>query len=63
MGMNIEMQEGKGPVVLKPIVEPSDIDALRRLDDSDLSPVYNALFITRHALRGNQTLLGKIKNI
>ena len=51
--------EVKGPVIRMPLKDPSDLSRLREEPDDDiLSSVYDALFLTRNALKGEAALIG-----
>jgi uroporphyrinogen decarboxylase len=57
MGMKITMEPKEGPVIHNPLLTPDD-DFLHAPAPEQLSHVYDALFLTRLALDGNQTLIG-----
>ena len=59
MGIPFEFQAGEGPVILKPIRGPADIDALRRFEPrEDLAPVLEAIRLLRRELDGRVPLIG-----
>ncbi len=59
MGMELEFQDGRGPVLPKPLRSGADVDALREIDPSvDLAYVGQALHATRAGLDDEVTLLG-----
>ena len=59
MGMNVTMEEKRGPVIHNFLKEPKDIIETLKAPNSDyLEHVYDSLFLTRLALDGKQTLIG-----
>ncbi|KAG8272758.1 uroporphyrinogen decarboxylase [Homalodisca vitripennis] len=60
LGMSVEMKEGVGPVLPKPLVKPSDIDSLVTPVDVrvKLGYVAEAITLTRHKLEGKVPLIG-----
>ena len=58
--MIVEMLPGKGPHFPAPLVVPSDIEKLNKNADvkKELSYVYEAIKLTRHALKGRVPLIG-----
>ncbi|KAF9299249.1 Uroporphyrinogen decarboxylase in heme biosynthesis [Mortierella antarctica] len=60
MGLQVEMIPGKGPHFPDPLVVPSDMSRLRQDVDvnKDLKYVFEAITMTRHALRGRVPLIG-----
>lgn len=60
LGMTVEMKEGVGPVLPKPLVGPNDIDSLLFPVDvlSKLGYVFEAITLTRHKLDGKVPLIG-----
>ena len=58
MGMNLRFVKGQGPVIDDPLRSRSDVDRLAQPDVDDLSFVFNALRITRKALRPDIALIG-----
>lgn len=53
MGMEITLEPKEGPIIHNPFVTPEDLVRLHAPVESQLSHVYDALFLTRHALDGN----------
>jgi uroporphyrinogen decarboxylase len=59
MGLEVQMEEGKGPSLPKTIKSQSDIDALRTHDVGDsLHYMMEALSLTKQALNGRVPLIG-----
>jgi len=59
MGIPFEFQVGEGPVILKPIRGPADIDALRRFEPrEELAPVLEAIRLLRGELADRVPLIG-----
>ncbi|KAG0070420.1 Uroporphyrinogen decarboxylase in heme biosynthesis [Podila epicladia] len=60
MGLQVEMIPGKGPHFPDPLVVPSDMSRLRQDVDvnKELKYVFEAITMTRHALRGRVPLIG-----
>ncbi|CAD8150960.1 unnamed protein product [Paramecium octaurelia] len=58
MGMEITIEEKKGPVIANPLVTPDDIQKLHPPNPEHLEHVYDALFLTRLALQGKCNLIG-----
>lgn len=60
LGMTVEMKEGVGPVLPKPLVTPKDMDNLQFPVDvkSKLGYVSEAITLTRHKLEGKVPLIG-----
>jgi len=58
MGMNLQFVKGKGPVIDNPLCSRRDVDRLAQPDVGELSFVFDALRITRRALRPDIALIG-----
>jgi uroporphyrinogen decarboxylase len=59
LGVPFEFQAGEGPVILKPVRTPADIDALRRFEPREaLAPVLAAIRLLRRELEGKVPLIG-----
>ena len=58
MGMEIKLVEKVGIVFTEPLENPKDIEKLKKINKEDLSYVFNAIFLTRHALNGSVPILG-----
>lgn len=58
MGMHLEFVKGAGPVIHNPIRTGQDVDQLHFPDASQLEYVFDALRITRRALRPDVALIG-----
>jgi uroporphyrinogen decarboxylase len=58
MGLNLEFVKGEGPVIHNPIRTRKDVDRLNDGDVNDLSYVFDAIKITRRALRPDIALIG-----
>jgi uroporphyrinogen decarboxylase len=59
MGMEVQMIEGKGPLLPQPIQQYTDIDRLRVPDvDETLGYVFDALALTKKTLAGRVPLIG-----
>lgn len=59
LGMKVEMKPGVGPVFDKPLVDPTDLEALTVPDVKvALKYVYDAITMTRHKLEGKVPLIG-----
>jgi uroporphyrinogen decarboxylase len=59
MGMELEMNEGKGPVFPKPIRSAEEAKGLKAIDPyRDLKYVMDAIKMTKDALRGRVPLIG-----
>jgi len=59
LGVPFEFQVGEGPVILKPVRTPADIDALRRFEPrQELAPVLEAVRLLRRELEGQVPLIG-----
>lgn len=59
MGMEVLMEEKRGPVFPTPLVEPSDLDSLRIPDAEALGDVFDAIFLFRQAVNGAVSTIGK----
>src|SRR3982751_2145935 len=59
MGINLEFAKGEGPVIHNPIKTGEDVNRLREVEDvSSLDYVYEAIRLTRAALKSHIPLLG-----
>ena len=59
LGISLEFSKGEGPVIHNPLREGRDIQSLRELDDtSELDFVFEAIRLTRRALKPNIPLIG-----
>lgn len=58
MGLNLEFVKGEGPVIHNPIRTREDVDRLTYPDVNELSYVFDAIKITRRALRPDIALIG-----
>ncbi|EAR94688.1 uroporphyrinogen decarboxylase (macronuclear) [Tetrahymena thermophila SB210] len=58
MGMEVIMEEKRGPVFPQPLVEPSDLQKLSIPDPESLGDVYDALYLFRQAVEGKVTTIG-----
>ncbi|KZC11260.1 PREDICTED: uroporphyrinogen decarboxylase [Dufourea novaeangliae] len=59
MGLTVEMVPGMGPVIPKPLNDPSDLARLVQPDvEKDLKYVGEAITLTRHKLEGKVPLIG-----
>ncbi len=58
MGLHLEFVKGEGPVIYNPVRTPQDVDRLRKPDTNEFAYVYDALRITRRALRPDIGLIG-----
>ena len=59
MGLDLEFAKGEGPVIHNPVRSASDIARLREVEDvSALDYVYDAIRLTRRALRPDLPLIG-----
>jgi uroporphyrinogen decarboxylase len=58
MGLNLEFVKGEGPVIHNPIRTRQDVDRLNDPDVNELSYVFDAIKITRRALRPDIGLIG-----
>lgn len=50
MGLEITMEEKKGPVIHNPLRNPEDILLLKPPQSTELDHVYNAIYLTRQEL-------------
>jgi len=59
MGLDLEFAKGEGPVIHNPVRAASDVDRLREVEDAGaLAYVYEAIRLTRRALRSDLPLIG-----
>jgi uroporphyrinogen decarboxylase len=58
MGLRLEFVKGAGPVIYNPVRTGADVEALLRPDPKEFGYVYDALKITRRALRPDIGLIG-----
>ncbi len=58
MGVGLEYAKGEGPVIHRPVRTGADVDALPEVDTAALSYVYDAVRMTRRALKPSIPLLG-----
>ncbi|MDY6951045.1 MAG: uroporphyrinogen decarboxylase [Thermodesulfobacteriota bacterium] len=58
MGLALEFVKGEGPVIHNPVRTGKDVDRLRDPDVDELAYVFDALRITRRALRPDVALIG-----
>jgi len=58
MGLNLEFVKAEGPVIHNPIRTLEDLDRLKDPDVNELSYVFDAIKITRRALRPDIALIG-----
>ncbi|HZO62554.1 MAG TPA: uroporphyrinogen decarboxylase [Gaiellaceae bacterium] len=59
MGVDVELVEGVGPVVARPIATAADVERLRLPDPEEAyAPVLEAVRIVRRELRADQALVG-----
>jgi uroporphyrinogen decarboxylase len=58
MGLTYEMEERKGPIFPKVIINESDVHALRIAQAGDLQYVLDAIKLTKRALNGRVPLIG-----
>jgi len=58
MGLHLEFVKGEGPVIYNPVREGRDVDRLNEPDVNELSYVFDALKLTRRALRPDIALIG-----
>lgn len=59
MGMNLLMNEGKGPQFTSPVVSKSDIDKLKKIDPyTDLAYAVDAIRVTKKELNNEVPLIG-----
>ena len=59
MGLELEFSKGEGPVIHNPVRTARDVEALREVEDvSALDYVYQAINLTRCALRPDVPLIG-----
>ena len=58
MGLHLEFVKGEGPVIHNPVCTREDVHSLKKADVSELAYVFDALKITRRALRPDIGLIG-----
>lgn len=58
MGLHLEFVKGEGPVIHNPVRTREDVHSLRKADVSEFAYVFDALKITRRALRPDIGLIG-----
>ncbi|MDX1563912.1 MAG: uroporphyrinogen decarboxylase, partial [Phycisphaeraceae bacterium] len=58
MGLDLEFVKGEGPVIHNPVRGPQDVERLKQPAPGDLDYVYEALKLTRRALRPDIGLIG-----
>jgi uroporphyrinogen decarboxylase len=58
MGVGLKFSKGEGPVIERPVREKSDVDDLREVDAEELRYVFDAVRLTRRALRPDVPLIG-----
>lgn len=58
MGLHLEFVKGEGPVIHNPVRTREDVHSLKKADVSELAYVFDALKITRRALRPDIGLIG-----
>ncbi len=58
MGLNLEFVKGEGPVIHNPVRTRADVERLNEPDVNELAYVFDALKITRRALRPDIALIG-----
>jgi uroporphyrinogen decarboxylase len=58
MGMEVLMEEGKGPLLPKPIKTATDVDSLNVSVSDELQYVFNALSLTKKELNNRVPLIG-----
>jgi uroporphyrinogen decarboxylase len=58
MGLNLEFVKGEGPVIHNPVRTRADVDRLTTPDVNELAYVFDALKMTRRALRPDIALIG-----
>jgi uroporphyrinogen decarboxylase len=58
MGLHLEFVKGEGPVIHNPVCTREDVHSLKEADVSELAYVFDALKITRRALRPDIGLIG-----
>lgn len=58
MGMDVVMEEKRGPVFPQPLLEPSDLEKLFIPDAEALGDVFDALFLFRQAVNGTTSTIG-----
>jgi uroporphyrinogen decarboxylase len=58
MGLGLSFNEGEGPKISNPVRSGADVDRLKEVDPAALSFVYDAVRMTRRALRPDVPLIG-----
>ncbi len=58
MGVGLKFSRGEGPVIERPVRTAADVDALREANPDELSYVFDAIRLTRRALRPDIPLIG-----
>jgi uroporphyrinogen decarboxylase len=58
MGVDVELVEGVGPVLARPIRTELDVESLRPLDPGSIGAVLDAIGIVRRELRADQAVVG-----
>jgi uroporphyrinogen decarboxylase len=58
MGVGLKFSKGEGPVIERPVRAAADVDALNEVDAEALSYVFDAIRLTRRALRPDVSLIG-----
>ncbi|MBI4530396.1 MAG: uroporphyrinogen decarboxylase [Candidatus Latescibacteria bacterium] len=58
MGIGLEFSKGEGPLIRKPVRTTQDINQLREATGGELGYVFDAIAITRRALRPDLPLIG-----
>jgi uroporphyrinogen decarboxylase len=58
MGLEVLMEEGKGPLLPKPIKTATDVDSLNISVNDELEYVFNALSLTKRELNNRVPLIG-----
>lgn len=58
MGLEVVMEEKRGPVFPSPLVEPKDLERLSIPDPEALGDVFDALYLFRQAVQGKHATIG-----
>jgi uroporphyrinogen decarboxylase len=58
MGVDVELVEGVGPVLARPVRTKADVDALRPLDPASVAAVLDAIGVVRREVRADQAVVG-----
>ncbi|EGR33846.1 uroporphyrinogen decarboxylase, putative [Ichthyophthirius multifiliis] len=58
MGMEVVMEEKKGPVLPQPLLDPSHLERLKIPNIEDLGDVYDAIYLFRQAVDGTVSTIG-----